>query len=284
MQTIVILGAGQFGRACAPLLNTSYYQLLAYGDNSPKLQGTFIENIPVLPISEAIACQPDCALIGLTDSDRTKALEQQARSYGFQGTILFLRDLYQLLDIRSATLWRMAKRIQEQSIPGNIAELGVYKGDLAWKLNLLFPDRSLYLFDTFEGFDKRDVEQESAHSFSRAQKGDFSDTDKSAVLARLPYPDKAVIRKGFFPDTANGLEEISYAFVSLDADLYAPILAGLHYFYPRLHQGGTLLLHDYNNPRFRGAHQAVEDYEKEKGHLLLVPLCDLHGSAVIMKP
>jgi O-methyltransferase len=43
-----------------------------------------------------------------------------------------------------------------------------------------------------------------------------------------------------------------------------------------------IVLHDYNNRRFRGAAQAVEDYEKAHGPLALVPLCDLHGTAVIV--
>ena len=75
-----------------------------------------------------------------------------------------------------------------------------------------------------------------------------------------------------------------FCLVSLDADLYAPILSGLIFFYPRLVPGGMILLHDYNNERFRGARQAVEEFEKQYGRLCLVPLCDLHGSAVIVKP
>ena len=70
--------------------------------------------------------------------------------------------------------------------------------------------------------------------------------------------------------------------VSLDADLYAPIRAGLDFFLPRMEKGGMILLHDYNNQRFRGAKQAVEEYESIHGPLSLVPLCDLHGSAVIL--
>lgn len=39
-----------------------------------------------------------------------------------------------------------------------------------------------------------------------------------------------------------------------------------------------ILLHDYNNRRFRGSAQAVTGYESIHGSLPLVPLCDLHGS------
>ncbi|MGN0373765.1 MAG: TylF/MycF/NovP-related O-methyltransferase [Enterocloster sp.] len=289
MKTIVILGAGQFGRRIAGMLNTNELTLLSFGDNNPALWNTCYDHpvlgpVPVRSIREALAEGPDCALTGVIDPERSFQLQRQAQELGFRGAFLSLHDFYRQFDIRSAVLNFLAERIKAGKIAGSVAELGVYKGDLAWKLNALFPDRRLYLFDTFEGFDPRDVSCEISGHFSRASEGDFSDTSVSYVLSRLPYPDNAVIRKGYFPDTAAGLEEQRYALVSLDADLYAPILAGLSYFYPRLSRGGMILLHDYNNQRFRGAKEAVEAYEAEFGILPLVPLCDLHGSAVIIKP
>lgn len=284
MNTIVILGAGQFGRCASHLLNTNTLRLLAFGDNNQNLWGEKIEGVPVCSVEEAAALKPDFILIGVTDNTRTEQLKQQALQAGYEGEFLLLSQLYAHFDIRSATLFRLADRVNQSQIPGDIAELGVYKGDTAWKLNLLFPDRTIYLFDTFEGFDARDIETETDSCYSYAREGDFSDTNVETVLARFPHPEQAVVKKGFFPETAAGLSENHYAFVSLDADLYAPLFAGLEYFYPRLSPGGMILLHDYNNTRFRGAKQAVEDYEAAHGKLSLVPLCDLHGSAVILSP
>ena len=90
------------------------------------------------------------------------------------------------------------------------------------------------------------------------------------------------MRRGYFPETAEGLEE-TFALVSLDADLYAPTLAGLRWFYPRMARGGMILLHDYNSSQFDGVRRAVKEYEDEAERLALVPLCDLHGTAVIVK-
>ncbi|MCQ4637053.1 class I SAM-dependent methyltransferase [Anaerovorax odorimutans] len=284
MYTAVMLGAGQAGRAFSNLLNHSYLTLLAFGDNNPELHGTRIGRIPVMSVEQAIRLEPQFALIGVIDSMRGRELRQQADLAGFCGTFIHLHDLYRQLDIRTATLLRMAERITEQNIPGSIAELGVYKGDTACVLNQRFPERRLYLFDTFQGFDSRDIATEMELGCSKAAAGDFSDTSAEAVLSRMPHPDRVVIRKGYFPKTSAGLKEERYALVSLDADLYAPLSAGLEYFYPRLNPGGMILLHDYNNGRFRGARQAVADYEKNCGSLLLLPLCDLHGSAVIVHP
>lgn len=284
MDTIVILGAGQFGRAASRLLDHDHLRLLAFGDNARRLWGTKLNGTVICSVEDAVGMGPDLILIGVTDQDRTDQLKRQAVRAGFTKRFLLLRDLYHYFDIRSATYFCMADRLLKKKVPGDVAELGVYKGDTAWKLNLLFPDRTLYLFDTFAGFDTRDIAEEERSGYSRAQAGDFADTSVEAVLSRLPHPEQAIVRKGFFPETAKGLEAARYCLVSLDADLYAPLLAGLEYFYPRLNPGGMICLHDYGNPRFGGAKQAVEDYEAAHGPLCLVPLCDLHGSAVIVAP
>lgn len=289
MKTFIILGAGQFGRTSSALFNTNQFQLLAFGDNNETLWGTSFSHplgfqVPILSIENACALQADYALIGVIGESRSAQLREQAVSAGFLGTILTIKDFYNMLDIRSGTLLRIATRLHEQNLDGNIAELGVYKGDIAWKLNALFPNKKLYLFDTFEGFDTRDITEEMKRGCSRAQKEEFVDTSSNTVLERLPYPEQAVICKGFFPKTAQGLEDCLYQLVSLDADLYAPTLAGLEYFYPRLTKGGIIILHDYNNERFRGAKQAVNEYESIHGPLLLIPLSDLHGSAIIIHP
>lgn len=289
MNKFVILGAGQFGKICALLYQTSNYQLLAFGDNNKQLENTMFTHplgmkIPVMSVEKAIECKPDLVFISVLDHERTCQLVEQVKKIGYEGEYIFLKDLYQILDIRSAMMLRIADRLKELHCSYDVAELGVYRGDTAWKINALFPDNNLYLFDTFQGFDNRDVEIEQKSQLSFAAENDFSDTNEEVVIKRLPYPEKAIICKGFFPETTKGLEKNCFQFVSLDADLYAPILAGLEYFYPRMCKGGIILLHDYNNNRFRGAKLAVKDYEEKNGKLLLVPLCDLHGSAVIIHP
>ena len=142
-------------------------------------------------------------------------------------------------------------------------------------MNALLPERRLYLFDTFAGFDPAEVAPEGlaeAHENASAE----------AVLRRLPRADKAVIRAGLFPATAAGLENERFALVSLDADLEESTLAGLRWFVPRMEQGGYLLLHDWNHPGLPGVREALARYEAETGQRLAgVPLCDITGTLVI---
>ena len=277
MKTVVMIGAGQMGRAAAALASDQALHILSFGDNEATCQ---IYGIPVLPVAEALRLQPDVVILTLRGRDRMDDLERQARFLGYAGKILRLAGFLDILDIRKAALVRLAERLD--AVDGAIAELGVYKGEFAAVLNRLFPKRRLYLFDTFSGFDGKDLVTEQACRYSTASVGDFSDTTAAAVLARLPRPQQAVVCQGYFPETANGLEE-RFALVSLDADLYAPTLAGLEYFLPRLADGGVIIVHDWASQRFQGVARAVADYEKKHGRLFLVPLGDLHGTAVIAR-
>jgi hypothetical protein len=174
-----------------------------------------------------------------------------------------------------------ADRIVKRNVPGSIAELGVYKGEIAAVLNRLFPGRLLYLFDTFEGFSQSDLSDGQEGKYSSAAAGEFQETDVDLVLSRMADPERVVIRKGYFPETAAGLED-TFALVSLDVDLYKPTLAGLEYFYPRLSPGGCVFVHDYNNLRFQGVRSAVEEFvEKSGAPLVLLP--DTSGTAILPK-
>lgn len=182
--------------------------------------------------------------------------------------------------IRLKTLELAIREIYENNVRGNIAEVGVFKGDFAKVLNASFPDRKLYLFDTFDGFDKRDVQVEETRGYSSG-KQDFSETSIELVLSKMKFKEQCIIHKGYFPDSLNGLED-TFAFVSLDPDLYKPILDGLEYFYPRLSPGGFIFIHDYNNSEYPGAKQAVKEFSK-KHNITYVPVSDACGTAIVRK-
>ena len=182
--------------------------------------------------------------------------------------------------IRLSTLELVAEEINGKKLPGSVAELGVYKGKFARYINQYFPDRKLYLFDTFKGFSEKDVQLEVQQNYSTGRQ-DFSNTSVQQVLSIMPFPKQCIIREGFFPETTTGVED-QFVFVSLDADLFEPIYNGLQFFYPRLQKGGYIFVHDYNNDEYKGAKQAVKQYCNEN-NLPYMPLPDSGGSVVIMK-
>ena len=182
--------------------------------------------------------------------------------------------------IRLATLELIANEINTKNIDGAVAELGVYKGKFARYINQYFPQRKLYLFDTFEGFSEADITTERKEQFSSGDQ-DFSNTSVAEVLQRMPFRDRCIVKQGYFPQTAEGLEE-AFVFVSIDTDLYEPIYNGLNYFYPRLKKGGYIFIHDYNNDGYKGARQAVEKFCNDNA-VPRLPLPDLAGTVIIMK-
>ena len=184
--------------------------------------------------------------------------------------------------VRLATLELLCRRLEH--LDGNIAELGVYKGNFARCLNFLMPERKLYLFDSFEGFDTAEGEKEKSDSnctdaFLEAHKN----TSVSQVLQKLPYPEKAIICQGYFPESAKNISD-SFCLVSLDVDFEDTTYEGLKYFWPKITAGGYLLLHDWNSPNLSGVRNALKRFEAESGHPIpSVPLCDTGGTLVLCK-
>ena len=176
--------------------------------------------------------------------------------------------------VRLKTLEAICRRLEQ--VPGAAAELGVNRGGFARWINELLPDRTLYLFDTFTGFDPVES-RDCGEGFREAHRN----TGVETVLNALPHPERAAFRQGLFPGTASGLERERFALVSLDADLEESTLAGLRFFVPRMNEGGYILLHDYNNPKLAGVRRALERFESENGRLPAVPLCDVNGTLVI---
>lgn len=182
--------------------------------------------------------------------------------------------------IRLSTLELCARELSDKKTPGAMAEVGVYRGIFAAQMNRLFPSKSLFLFDTFEGFDpKQEDSDKQNHGLNHRR--DFSDTTVKMVMSRMLSPTNCIVKKGLFPATARGLSE-KFCLVSLDADLFEPTLDGLQWFWPRLEQGGYILVHDYNNSKFPGARSAVVKFSTEN-HIPFVPVTDPYGTAIFAK-
>jgi hypothetical protein len=171
------------------------------------------------------------------------------------------------------------RQILDEGVPGDFVELGVYKGNSAATLAAFArrDQRHVFLFDTFEGFDKRDL-----HGVDSKHPVQFTNTSLSAVQ-KLVGTDGVTYVQGFFPESASNItmpERIAIAHI--DCDLYQPMKAGLECFYPRLSPGGIMLLHDYSSGHWPGATQAIDEFFKNLPEKpILLP--DKSGTAVIRK-
>lgn len=280
MKNTVFFGAGQFGtmliRLAGPEINP-----ICFIDNSIDKWGKTLSGVKILSPQDGLKRKPDAIVICVLDSEREGQMKKQLRSLGYTGEIIDA-IAFKTFDVRFATFRLLAEQIESENIKGDVAELGVYKGEFAKCINEFFKKRTIHLFDTFEGFSSADIKTDLDNNFSKAEIGDFSDTSVDAVKSILKYPERAVFYKGFFPNTFTDCKAEKFAFVSIDADLYEPTAAALSLFFERLSSGGVLMVHDVNSTQFKGVKKAVDDFCRDRS-LLSFPLCDLHGSVVIRK-
>jgi O-methyltransferase len=177
--------------------------------------------------------------------------------------------------VRYGTLLLTFEQIAREGIVGSLAECGVYRGRLSRFIHKMLPDRKLFLFDTFEGFDWRDSES--------GEDDRFQDTTERAVLSNIGDAENVIIRKGYFPETAVGLEGEKFAFVMIDFDKYEPTLAALKFFYPLVTPGGFVFVHDYSSSESdRACSRALNEFLSNRPEKpILLP--DGWGTALFRK-
>ncbi|MCU0370529.1 MAG: TylF/MycF family methyltransferase [Bacteroidales bacterium] len=191
--------------------------------------------------------------------------------------------------VRFFNWWFQVERLKRAGVPGDFAELGVYKGESAKILHLMDPSRTFHLYDTFEGFREEDLKHETGEAASYSTRN-FADTSLEAVKRYLGEEGKFVYHAGNFdftaptpslPQLGEGEREGALALVNLDADLYQPTRAGLAYFYPLLSPGGVIIVHDYNY-KWPGIKMAVDEFAATiPESVVMVP--DMDGSVMIIK-
>jgi O-methyltransferase len=178
-------------------------------------------------------------------------------------------------EIRYSSLALAIQRLDLDKIDGSFAEIGVYHGVTSSFMHHQSPGRRLYLFDTFSGFPKEDLEV--------ARDDRFQDTSVDAVSEFIQGNGNVLFRKGYFPDTAVGLEGETFALVMLDVDLLKPALEVLRFFYPRMARGGYFFMHDFNsNESDKAIARAAKEFMADKPELLL-EIPDRFGTAVFRK-
>lgn len=199
--------------------------------------------------------------------------------------------------VRFYNWWFQVERLKRDGIPGDFAEMGVYKGESAKILHLMDPSRTFHLYDTFEGFKEEDLKEETGIAATYTTRN-FADTSLDAVKrylgeeGRFVYhagrfqessvvSSESLVINGEYPDSGLKTKGQRLALVNLDADLYSPTIAGLKYFYTHLSPGGVIVIHDYNY-KWPGIKKAADEFTATIPEtLVMVP--DMEGSVMIIK-
>ncbi|WP_320972895.1 TylF/MycF/NovP-related O-methyltransferase [Enterocloster bolteae] len=272
MGNAIIYGATTTGKGVYANVHEKY-NILYFVDGDSRKHGTKVFGLDVKSPDSIFTTEVDVVIMGILTG--WEEVVEYLISKGFPEERIVCRYVDLSSRARIAFLENAARILKERDVQGAVAELGVYRGDFAKEINRVFPQRDLYLYDTFEGFPAEDFLFEMDNGLILNDVGKFADTSEDYVLSRMPNKEKCIIRKGYFPDSAStdSYSGGRFAFVNIDVDLYKPLFAGLEYFWPRLNINGYLLVHDYFSLSYSGAKKAIDEFS-EKNHLVYSPIGD----------
>lgn len=164
------------------------------------------------------------------------------------------------------------KKILEDNIPGDFIETGVWRGGATIFMKALVnlydvKGKIVWVADSFEGLPRPNSEKYrsdigDAHYVNKELaigleivKGNF---EKYGLL-----DDKVKFLKGWFKDTLPAAPIEKLSLVRLDGDMYESTMDGLINLYPKLSDGGYIIIDDWG--AVKGCKEAVLDYRKEHG-------------------
>jgi hypothetical protein len=176
------------------------------------------------------------------------------------------------------------------SIPGDIAELGVFRGlGLMTWANLLEAycignrTKTVYGFDNWMGFTKFDVQDGEPNETAHKTLGGFNSSSFFQELSDAIgiydsdrfVPSKARVKLidgqientiGKFIDENPG---VRFSLIHFDCDLYAPTHVALQIMWPLLSRGGVILFDEYGIHDWPGETKAVDEFLLDKPDLEL---------------
>lgn len=206
-------------------------------------------------------------------------------------------------DARLLALVDAVRYLTIRDIRGAFAECGVWRGGsvLAMILTLLElgrSDREIYLFDTFEGMtrpteaDTSPLDGPALEAWRAAERrrqrpwaelfgeDTFDESAVRALLVDSGYPSERLhFVRGPVEETLPDTAPDELALLRLDTDWYQSTLHELTHLFPRLRDGGVLIVDDYGH--WEGARKAVDEYFAVEHPRLLLTRIDYTGRIAI---
>lgn len=159
-------------------------------------------------------------------------------------------------------------------VPGHFMEIGVFKGASFCRFRklgrLMHPDhhRMFLGFDVFGKFPEADYEadRQLLEDMNKISGEDsIDDAALMKILAEQGLDQNVELIKGDVRETlpayAKDHQEMTFACVNIDVDLYEPIRVAMEQIFPMVAPGGVVMLDDYEG--FPGAKKAVDDYLRD---------------------
>jgi O-methyltransferase len=201
---------------------------------------------------------------------------------------------------RMYAMWQAVRHVSARGLSGDLVECGVWMGGncMLAALTLLELgdlERRIWLYDTFEGMSRPSPEdvrhdgQDAASLWEQRRMGeeasDWWCADYDSVrrnMVSTGYPEERLeLVKGKVEDTTPGQIPERISVLRLDTDWYLSTRHEMLHLFPRLVQGGVLIVDDYG--WWEGSRQAVDEYLHEHGLHLLLNRIDSCGTRMAIK-
>jgi hypothetical protein len=184
----------------------------------------------------------------------------------FQSSIHEVSHLTLLDTARLANLWQLCRW---SNPAGAIIEVGSYKGGSALHLSNSCPTRRILVCDTFEGFGTLPIDSQHDRLFAREN---FADTNFASVKSAWKNKRRDVIWvKGYFPQSAAGINISNVSFAHIDLDLYQSTLDTLEFLDGRFVDKSIIVLDDYMRS-VDGVMKAVIEFQSAHPEWISFPM------------
>jgi O-methyltransferase len=193
--------------------------------------------------------------------------------------------------------------VEARGLPGAFVECGVWRGGsvlamIATLQALGTDDRDVYLFDTFEGMTQptehdvssrdgaaldnwRDAQKREDHPWNEVFGPEaFNQDSVRQTLNATGYPeDRLHLVAGPVEETVPEHSPSVIGLLRLDTDWYESTRHELLHLYPRLVDGGVLIIDDYGH--WDGARRAVDEYFASQAAPVLLNRLDYSGRLAV---
>jgi O-methyltransferase len=166
---------------------------------------------------------------------------------------------------RLLAMAKACQRIDADKIAGDIVECGIWRGGNIILARMLCPERTCWLFDTFEGMagrSKWDINRSGIAVGAGKSAVSIDEVVDNFKVTNTYDFDKLQFVKGKVEDTLLRDENLpeQIALLRLDTDWYHSTKIELQKLWPRLRPGGILIIDDYGH--WLGCRKAVDEFFK----------------------
>ena len=158
--------------------------------------------------------------------------------------------------------------VKTKNLAGDVVEFGCFVGTtsvfLTKEIEKWNTEKSLWLYDSFEGLPEKSREDENSLG-EVFKKGELLATKKQLIsnLRKSGVRKMPKITKGWFSELSKEQIPHKISFAFLDGDYYHSILDPLNLIWENLESGAIIVVDDYGNHALPGALKAVDEWCKK---------------------